>query len=160
MRQRDQQKLISFGRCYHYAIPDTNRISTRQFSRVHDNDEQQTARIPMPCEHDVVAPDVTSKQNSEIPVGQRWANDIPPWSSQGFEGDDDMTIRQIACTFQSTLFLTASGKIYQQGLLHGFMMAPIPIKITIPLPLKCIQISAGRHFCLALLEGGLAVASW
>jgi hypothetical protein len=160
MRKRYEQKLISFGRCYNYAIPDTCRISsTRNYNGVHDNDDQINSQMQINCEHDLVASDTSFQQDGDIPIGQRWANDIPPWSSQSSEGDD-MIINQIACTFQSTLFLTASGKIYQQGLLHGFMMAPLPVKVNIPLPLKCIQISAGRHFCLALLEGGVAVASW
>ena len=35
-----------------------------------------------------------------------------------------------------------------------------PTKVEIPLPLKCVQIAAGRHFCLGRMEGGLAVVSW
>lgn len=155
MRHHDQQTLISFGRCYHYAIPDTSRISTRSNSNAHINADQLCTHVEMHVEIDV-----SSQEEGDVPMGQKWAHNVPPWSSQGSEGDSDAVIKQIACTFQSTLFLTAAGKIYQQGLLHGFMMAPLPVKVSVPLPLKCIQISAGRHFCLALLEGGVAVASW
>lgn len=81
--------------------------------------------------------------------------DRPPWSTER----DDEDIIQADCTAQSTLFLTTRGQVFQTGTLHG-KVHPQPVPITIPLPLKCVQIACGRHFCLGRMEGGLAVVSW
>jgi alpha-tubulin suppressor-like RCC1 family protein len=78
----------------------------------------------------------------------------PPW--QGKEGDE---ISQTACTAQSTIFLTEQGKIYQTGTMHGRVYKET-VPIVVPLPLKCVEIAAGRHFCLGRMEGGLATVSW
>lgn len=87
----------------------------------------------------------------EVDGVRQWNH--PSWSK------DDQRISQVKCTAQSTLFLTEKGKVYQTGTLHGRKhMKPVPV--TIPLPLKCAEISAGRHFCLARMEGGKAVVSW
>lgn len=93
--------------------------------------------------------------NEETLITRKW--DQPSW--KGTKADDSADIQQVVCTVQSTIFLTEKGKIYQTGMLHGRLM-PQAIPITIPLPLKCAQISAGRHFCLGMMEGGLAVVSW
>lgn len=68
-------------------------------------------------------------------------------------------LQEAACSTSATFFLTASGKVYRVGTMHG-VIHPVPSLVTIPLPLKCVQIAAGRHFCLARMEGGLAVVSW
>jgi alpha-tubulin suppressor-like RCC1 family protein len=90
----------------------------------------------------------------------RYTWDREPWnkhnkaSNNNNEAED--SVEQVACSAQATLFLTKSGKIYQTGTIHG-RMYKTPCPINIPLPLKCVQISAGRHFCLGRMEGGLAV---
>ncbi|KAG7338234.1 regulator of chromosome condensation RCC1 repeat protein [Nitzschia inconspicua] len=78
---------------------------------------------------------------------------VPPW-----EQDDDPLV-DVQCTVTSSYFLTKSGKVYTCGTLHGNVTTKIA-KLTIALPLKCEQIATGRHFCLAKMEGGLAVCSW
>lgn len=80
----------------------------------------------------------------------------PPWNGENI---DDQRITQVACSSQSTLFLTATGKVYQTGTLHG-VVYKTPVPVTIPIPRKCVEIAAGRHFCLGRMEGGLAVVSW
>lgn len=68
-------------------------------------------------------------------------------------------IEQAVCTSQSTVFLSSEGKIYQTGTLHG-QIYESPTLVEIKYALKCVEISAGRHFCLGRLEGGQAVVSW
>jgi len=87
--------------------------------------------------------------------------DDPPWCHLDSSDDDSdkNEVRQVDCTAQSTVFLTQSGKIYQTGTLHG-RVCQVPSPVIIPLPLKCVEVSAGRHFCLGRMEGGLAVVSW
>lgn len=75
---------------------------------------------------------------------------------EGFPGE---TIEQAVCTTQSTVFLSSEGKIYQTGTLHG-QVYESPTLVEIRYSLKCVEISAGRHFCLGRLEGGQAVVSW
>jgi alpha-tubulin suppressor-like RCC1 family protein len=76
-----------------------------------------------------------------------------PWD------EEEDALVQIACTAASTLFLTGSGKIYRCGTVHG-RVRPSLTRTVIQLPLKCVEIAAGRHFGLARMEGGLAVCSW
>jgi len=79
--------------------------------------------------------------------------DLHPW-----ERDDDPLV-DVQCTIASTFFLTRSGKIYNCGTIHG-IVRPSLTNIIITLPLKCVQLATGRHFCLAKMEGGLAVCAW
>lgn len=82
------------------------------------------------------------------------------WSADADAKDtDESVVTSIACSAQSTLFLTRSGKLYQTGMLHGRLYTR-PQNIRLQVPLKCVQIAAGRHFCLARLEGGRAVLSF
>ncbi|CAJ1887987.1 unnamed protein product [Cylindrotheca closterium] len=76
-----------------------------------------------------------------------------PWDEQ------DDTLLSVDTTASATVFLTRGGKIYMSGTMHGRIETPITRTI-IPLPLKCVEISCGRHFGLARMEGGLAVCSW
>ena len=76
-----------------------------------------------------------------------------PWDKE-----DDPLI-DVKCTIASSHFLTFSGKIYVCGTIHGQVKLSLT-RITIPLPLKCVQLATGRHFCLARMEGGLAVCAW
>jgi len=83
-----------------------------------------------------------------------------PWKKKGkSKGDDDQEVVGAACTTQSSMFLTRDGKVYQTGTIHGRILQS-PTQVKIQLPLKCVQISAGRHFCIGRMEGGLAVVTW
>eukprot|EP00934_Nitzschia_sp_Nitz4_P008904 Nitzschia sp. Nitz4//scaffold54_size114964//82109//83860//NITZ4_003860-RA/size114964-processed-gene-0.166-mRNA-1//1//CDS//3329554378//8894//frame0 len=75
-----------------------------------------------------------------------------PW------GDSEQVV-QVKTTATATFFLTSSGQVYTCGTLHG-NIRPQLTKTVIQLPLKVVEIAAGRHFGLALMEGGLAVCSW
>ena len=81
------------------------------------------------------------------------------WNSTNNTSTTDTTITSMSCTAQSTLMLTQSGKLYHTGMLHG-RLYETPTPITLTVPLKCVQMAAGRHFLLARLEGGLAVVSF
>jgi len=76
-----------------------------------------------------------------------------PWD------DENDELVQVATSSGSSYFLTERGKVYSCGTQHG-KVNPSLTRIEIQLPLKCVQISAGRHFALARMEGGLAVCSW
>ena len=92
-----------------------------------------------------------NSENSEVTAYS--FSETTPWD----ETDDPLV--QVACTSASTLFLTRNGKIYRCGTVHGHVW-PSLSRIVIQLPLKCVEIAAGRHFGLARMEGGLAVCSW
>jgi len=77
----------------------------------------------------------------------------PPWAQE----DDELV--SVSCTITSSYFLTKSGKIWHCGTMHGTICIPLTKKV-IALPLKCVQIATGRQFCLARMEGGLAVCAW
>lgn len=76
-------------------------------------------------------------------------------------------IGTVACSATCTFYTTASstnndvsgGDIYQTGTLHGHTYTrptPMPTR----LPLKCVQLAAGRRHVLALMEQGAVVMSW
>lgn len=77
----------------------------------------------------------------------------PPWNTQ------EDSLQQIACSATSTIFLTTQGRVYQSGIVHGKVWAP-PQRVEVAFPRKCVEISAGRHFCIARLEQGIGVVSW
>jgi alpha-tubulin suppressor-like RCC1 family protein len=82
-----------------------------------------------------------------------------PWVDLSLDGDDEQSdVVQADASAQSTVFLTSSGKVYQTGTIHGHVYSS-PTRVTIPLPLPAIQVSCGRHFCVALMRGGVVV-SW
>jgi alpha-tubulin suppressor-like RCC1 family protein len=84
--------------------------------------------------------------------------DSPPWIKSDRDGAED-DIQTAVATAQSTIFLTKSGNIYQTGTVHGQIFEnPSPVITRLPLP--CVEISAGRHFCLGRIKGGVAVVSW
>jgi alpha-tubulin suppressor-like RCC1 family protein len=94
---------------------------------------------------------------SAVPIT---AFEFPPNTpSVPWEQENDDFLVDVQCTVTSTYFLTKSGKIYTCGTLHG-LVRPELTRVNITLPLKCAQIATGRHFCLARMEGGLAVCSW
>mmetsp|Transcript_3575 Transcript_3575/g.7204 ORF Transcript_3575/g.7204 Transcript_3575/m.7204 type:complete len:668 (-) Transcript_3575:46-2049(-) len=102
-----------------------------------------------------LTPAVKSNEEGIIVPYYTWEN--PPWSNSS--GDSDGEIAQAVASSQSTIFLTKSGKIYQTGTVHGQIhKTPSPILTKLPLP--CVEVSAGRHFCLGRVKGGVAVFSW
>ena len=133
--------LVGFGKNYYH-----NFGSAKAFQRQHvpiEKDEGETAPIH-----------VTAYQFHDYDDEESTASvPFPPW-----EQEDDPII-DVTCTIASTQFLTRAGKIYSCGTIHG-QVRPDLTRITIPLPLKCVQLATGRHFCLAMMEGGLAVCAW
>lgn len=133
--------LVGFGKNYYH-----NFGSAKAFQRQHvpiEKDEGETAPIH-----------VTAYQFHDYDDEESTASvPFPPW-----EQEDDPII-DVTCTIASTQFLTKAGKIYSCGTIHG-QVRPDLTRITIPLPLKCVQLATGRHFCLAMMEGGLAVCAW
>lgn len=72
--------------------------------------------------------------------------------------EDDEPISS-TCSAQATLIVNRAGKVHCTGTLHGRVYRTwTPIEI--PLPGKVIQVAAGRHFCMALLERSGAVVTW
>ena len=102
-----------------------------------------------------LTPDTKSNDEGTIVPCYTWGN--PPWSNSPEDPDED--IAQAVASSQSTVFLTKAGKIYQTGTVHGqIYKTPSPVVTKLPLP--CVEISAGRHFCLGRVKGGVAVFSW
>lgn len=95
----------------------------------------------------------TQNDAGEEEKQQQQSPPTTPWDQE-----DDPVI-DVKCTIASTHFLTRTGKIYICGTIHG-QVKPSLTRITIPLPLKCVELATGRHFCLARMEGGLAVCAW
>jgi len=78
-------------------------------------------------------------------------DETPPWN--------DALPLSAVCTAQSTVILTEKGTVFQTGTLHG-RVYPNWSPVHFSLPLKCAQVSAGRHFVVARMEGGQAVLTW
>lgn len=76
-----------------------------------------------------------------------------PW----MEAND--AILQVACSATSTIFVTNEGRVYQSGTFHGWQYLS-PTRVEIAYPAKCVEIAAGRHFCIGKLERGIGVVSW
>ena len=103
--------------------------------------------------------DTASSSVEQIPCYQLLDEDAP-WVSKDGNGDkDDDDLIQVATSSASSIFLTKRGKVFACGMMHGTIL-PQLTQMVIELPLKCVEIAAGRHFCLARMEGGLAVCSW
>jgi alpha-tubulin suppressor-like RCC1 family protein len=85
-----------------------------------------------------------------------------PWDDNNHTNHQHHSMLPLSasCSSQSTIIVSpVDGKVYQTGTMHGIVLTNWK-HISIPLPLKCVQVSAGRHYCLARLEGGKAVLSW
>ena len=127
---RRTSQAVAFGRNYFYALGGTQ---------------------PQMLEH----------SDGERVAAYTWNE--PPWQQptkrKEKKSSQHHDIAQAVCTAQSTVFLTSGGQVYQTGTLHGRIYTT-PHPVVIPMPLKCVQIAAGRHFCLGRMEGGLAVVSW
>jgi len=143
---------IGFGKNYYHNFGPAQQL---QLSCNRENEEcesfsSSTSAITPPTE-------VSSYQffHAKDDNGDREENHslLTPW-----DRENDPLI-DVKCTIASTHFLTENGKIYICGTIHG-QVKPSLTRITIPLPLKCVQLATGRHFCLARMEGGLAVCAW
>ena len=77
----------------------------------------------------------------------------PPWKQ------DSDTLKQVVCSTTATIFLTEQGRVYQCGTFHGRQWTS-PTRVEIPYPRKCVEVAAGRHFCIGRMEKGIGVVSW
>ena len=137
--------LIGFGKNYYHNFGPTKQFQRKHISLV-ESEEEKTSPIH------VSSYQFHNDDENEQPEQQQ-SQPLAPWDQE-----DDPLI-DVTCTIASTYFLTRSGKIYSCGTIHG-QVRPSLTKLTIPLPLKCVQLATGRHFCLARMEGGLAVCAW
>ena len=127
------QFLFGFGNNYFHALGGSQKITLDN-----DNDNDNDDDFP-----------VTAHTFSSL-----------PWNNNDNNGNDTvMGLSQVHCTTSSTFFLTKTGKVYHVGTLHG-VVTPTPQLVTIPYPLPVAQLACGRHYCLALLQGGAAVLAW
>lgn len=123
-------KAVSFGRNYFYQRGSDEDVETVD---VEEYQEQQQ-----------LAKSSTTKQQQQQQQQFPWKDRLPSAA---------------VCTAQSTIVLTQQGHVYQTGTLHGRLYEGWT-RIPCPLPLNCVQLSAGRHFVVARLEGGQAVVTW
>ena len=127
---------------------------------------------------------VAYRYTSEIPSKPKRKkdnNNKKQQPQQPLPDEAGLQIAPAACSSAASYFLSGSrhNRIITLGTIHGRIMNPVleaiqnkqqqkpwdcsmisPSTLTIPLPLPCVELAAGRHFCLARLEGGLAVLSW
>ncbi|CAB9529356.1 RCC1 and BTB domain-containing protein 2 [Seminavis robusta] len=111
----------------------------------------------------------------------QYTKEIPDKRKREKSDNNNDQLVPAACSSACSFFLSGArhNRIMMLGTIHGHVMNPIleeqqfknnqnwspfdmvsPSTVTIPLPLPCVELAAGRHFCLARLEGGLAVCSW
>ena len=163
-------KAVAFGRNYFYSLGGTTP-TLRKESDASDKDEKEEQQISRRHSHTTTlryewdvpfwAKESASKQPRSKIISLRNgrnANNKSNDRSSGESGEQTGVIQAVA-TAQSTLFLTFAGKVYQTGTLHG-QVSVHPTALAIPLPIPCVELAAGRHFCLARMQGGIAVCSW
>jgi alpha-tubulin suppressor-like RCC1 family protein len=180
-RRSNQRKqvLLGFGTNFFYALG--NDESSEDVMLRHDDEPLVNDRPKQKCEEQGVAPQhataaikvsQAAKANSARLEGstERQTTATHTVKARRLHSsffarnntsshEDAPTIQQIVCTAASSVFLTSSGQIYQCGMLHG-SIGPSPTKVELHLPLHCTELAAGRHFCLALVEGGVGVCSF
>lgn len=139
-----QHVVIGFGDNYNRNFGQASRI--RLPHRPLDEPKEDTEG-----QH---ADDEDDSDSSAVPMIDAYQFEDAPWMQ---DKDDDLV--QVATSSASSLFLSKSGKVFSCGMMHGNSL-PKLTQMVIQLPLKCIEIAAGRHFCLARMEGGLAICSW
>lgn len=139
--------LIGFGKNYYHNFGPAQRS---QLNHVHEDEGGEIYSSSI-----TALPPLTHVSSYQFLLENDDGDGKPPtpWD----QADDPLI--DVKCTIASTHFLTRSGKIYLCGTIHG-QVKPFLTRITIPLPLKCVQLATGRHFCLARMEGGLAVCAW
>jgi alpha-tubulin suppressor-like RCC1 family protein len=143
--------LFGFGKNYYHNFGPAQQ-SQLNHTQQNEDDENYSSSISAmpPLTH---LPSYQFIHEKECDDGEEKQSPPTPWDQE-----DDPLI-DVKCTIASTHFLTRSGKIYICGTIHG-QVRPSLTQITIPLPLKCVQLATGRHFCIARMEGGLAVCAW
>jgi len=125
--------VIGFGSNYFHALGGTEEISLAIMSQQDDESDEGVEENSVPA---------------------RILSD-PPWK------DNTTNLQQVVCSATATFFLTRDGHVYQTGTLHGIVATrPTRVLQALAFPRKCVQISAGRHFCIAKLEHGIGVVSW
>ena len=134
---------IGFGSTYYHNMGGTvdTPLQHHLAGDDHENDEEQDAD------------NTDAARQQQLQVKARMFASKPPW-----DVEQDPLI-QVAASGSASLLLTRNGKVYTMGTIHG-RVRPTPTRMVIQLPLKAVEIAAGRHFCLARMEGGLAVCSW
>ncbi len=131
--------LVGFGKNYYHNFGPARRVERKHVSLVETKEEEEEQAVLESYQFH----NEDNQSSSDLTT--------PPW-------EDDPLV-DVSCTIASTHFLTRSGSLYVCGTIHG-QVRPTLSKITIPLPLKCVQLATGRHFCIARMEGGLAVCAW
>lgn len=106
-------------------------------------------------ELDIVQQEADEGQEEAIVKAHVFPNHDYPWLKE----DKKDSVLQVVCSASCTIFLTQQGRVYQTGTMHGQVFSN-PTRLIVAYPRKCVQISAGRHFCIAKLEQGIGVVSW
>ena len=122
----------------------------RSSSRIKDNPKEKPQVLAVPFGRNYFYA-LTQAVKDDWDEAVQSLNTDPPWQ--------DALPQSAACTVQSTVLVTQHGQVYQTGTLHG-MIYPTWQHIEIPIPLRCVEVAAGRHFCLARMDGGKAVLAW
>ena len=164
-------KAVAFGRNYFHAlggsIPtlskdhgsgDTPQTSQRTTPSTQLSDTDTTLRYEWDVPFWMKENEIKQPRNKLISLRNGRNSINNPSNKKPGEGDGDGVLQAVA-TAQSTVFLTMVGKVYQTGTLHG-QVSFYPTAISMPLPIPCVELAAGRHFCLARMQGGIAVCSW
>lgn len=135
---------FGFGKNYYHNF---GPAQPSQLNHIQDNQAVSTnPPLSSVCSYQFIQSEECNDDGKKLPSQTPW------------EQEDDPLV-DVKCTIASTHFLTRNGKIYICGTIHGQVRQSLT-QITIPLPLKCVQLATGRHFCLARMEGGLAVCAW
>ena len=137
--------LVGFGTNYHLNMGPAVRTTLQHRVSSSDGGDEDSEEWK-----EGEANSSSSSSSSKVDCFQL---ETAPWN-----GEDDELIH-VATSSTSSFFLTERGKVYTCGTLHGYVL-PSLTQLVIQLPLKCVEIAAGRHFGLARMEGGLAVCSW
>ena len=153
---------VPFGRNYFYPLTATYRYTPQQQHPLDDdslitNNKNDQTFANNNDNNNNIDNDILDRDESDICN----STCIPlPWNRDDNTQRPPLLPISATCSSQSTIVVSPSdGKVYQTGTMHGTVYTNWK-HIIIPLPLKCVQVSAGRHFCLARLEGGNAVLSW
>ena len=170
-----QEESRGEGGPYSWGILETTTTSNENNSTAGTSDHnpllvayRYTSEIPSK---------VKRKKDTQNKINKKQQPQQPLPDEAGFQ------IAPAACSSAASYFLSGSrhNRITTLGTIHGRIMNPVleaiqnkqqpsqqqwncsmmsPSTLTIPLPLPCVELAAGRHFCLARLEGGQAVLSW
>lgn len=111
------------------------------------NDKEHTTSIPQ------------GQHPSHHPRAQACALHLPqPLAFDRFLAEEDGPVKDLSCGSTFTVALTTRGIPYQWGILNGRAF-PEPTRVSLGVPLRCVQVACGRKHTLALMEGGY-IMSW